>query len=224
MSAAAAIRNVVTGFIFHVFRCSQTIGTAAVRDSDAMPMREEHRRLTEALKRAAGVLKDAEVPFLLAGGLASWARGGPQTDHDVDLFVKPEDADAALAAFEQAGFKTEKPPEAWLYKAYDADETLVDIIFEPSGGPVNDEYFAHAEPLEVMAVSMQVASLEDVLTTKLLALNEQEPDFGSVLAISRDAARAGQLGPRARADEDSAFAKAFFTLVEELGIVERAAV
>jgi hypothetical protein len=187
-----------------------------------MPMREEHRRLTDALKRAAGVLKDADVPFLLAGGLASWARGGPQTDHDVDLFVKPEDADAALAAFEQAGFKTEKPPEAWLHKAYDEDGTLVDIIFEPSGGPVNDEYFTHAEPLEVMAVSMLVASLEDVLTTKLLALNEQEPDFGSVLAISRMLREQVNWDHVRERTEASAFAKAFFTLVEELGIVERA--
>jgi putative nucleotidyltransferase-like protein len=189
-----------------------------------MPLREEHRRLTEALKGAAGVLKDADVPFLLAGGLASWARGGPQTDHDVDLFVRPEDADAALAAFEQAGYKTEKPPEAWLYKAYDEHETLVDIIFEPSGGPVGDDYFDHAEALEVMAVSMQVASLEDVLTTKLLALNEQEPDFGSVLAISRMLREQVNWDHVRERTQDSAFAKAFFTLVEELGIVDRAAV
>jgi len=186
-----------------------------------MPMREEHRRLTETAKRAAGILKDAGVPFLLAGGLASWARGGPQTDHDVDVFVKPEDAEAALAAFDKAGFKTDKPPEHWLYKAYDEDGTLVDIIFRPSGGPVNDEYFTHAENLEVMAVSMKVASLEDVLTSKLLALNEQEPDFGSVLEISRMLREQVNWDHVRERTQDSAFAKAFFTLVEELGIVER---
>ena len=187
-----------------------------------MPMREEHRRLTETAKRAAAVLKDADVPFLLAGGLASWARGGPQTDHDVDVFVKPDDADAALEAFEQAGFKTDRPPERWLYKAYDDDGTLVDIIFRPSGGPVNDEYFAHAEEMEVMAVTMKVSSLEDVLTTKLLALNEQEPDFGSVLEISRMLREQVNWDHVRERTESSAFAKAFFTLVEELGIVERA--
>ena len=186
-----------------------------------MPMREEHRRLTETAKRAAGILKGADVPFLLAGGLASWARGGPQTDHDVDVFVKPEDADAALEAFDQAGLRTEKPPEAWLYKAYDEDGTLVDIIFQPSGGPVGDEYFSHAEELEVMGVLMQVASLEDVLITKLLALNEQEPDFGSVLAISRMLREQVNWEHVRERTQDSAFAKAFFTLVEELGIVER---
>jgi hypothetical protein len=186
-----------------------------------MPLREEHRRLTETAKRAAGVLKNADVPFLLAGGLASWARGGPQTDHDVDVFVKPEDADAALEALERAGFKTEQPPERWLYKAYDEDGTLVDVIFRPSGGPVTDEYFGHAEELEVMGVSMEVASLADVMTSKLLALTEQQPDFGSVLEIARMLREQINWDYVRERTQDSPFAKAFFTLVEELGIVER---
>lgn len=187
-----------------------------------MPMREEHRKLTETAKRAAGVLKEAGVPFLLAGGLASWARGGPQTDHDVDLFVRPGDADAALEALEQAGMKTEKPPERWLYKAYDEDGTLLDLIFRPAGGPVTDEYFDHAEEVEVMGVDMPVASLADVMTTKLLALSEQEPDFTSVLEISRMLREQINWDYVREHTQDSPFAKAFFTLVEELGIVERA--
>jgi predicted nucleotidyltransferase len=187
-----------------------------------MPMREEHRKLTETAKRAAGVLKEAGVPFLLAGGLASWARGGPQTDHDVDLFVKPEDADAALEALDTAGMKTEKPPERWLYKAYDVDGTLIDLIFRPAGGPVTDEYFDHAEEVEVMGVDMPVASLADVMTTKLLALSEQEPDFTSVLEISRMLREQINWDYVREHTQDSPFAKAFFTLVEALGIVERA--
>jgi hypothetical protein len=188
-----------------------------------MPLREDHRKLTQSAKRAAGILKDAGVPFLLAGGLASWARGGPQTDHDVDFFVKPEDADAALQALAEAGMKTEKPPERWLYKAYDEDGTLIDLIFRPSGGPVGDEYFDHAEEIEVMGVDMAVASLADVMTTKLLALNEQEPDLTSVLEISRMLREQIDWDLVRARTQESPFAKAFFTLVEELGIVERAA-
>ena len=194
-----------------------------VREKSApMPMREEHRKLTETAKRAAGVLKEAGVPFLLAGGLASWARGGPQTDHDVDLFVRPEDADAALEALERAGLKAEKPPERWLYKAYDEDGTLIDLIFRPAGGPVTDEYFDHAEEVEVMGVDMPVASLADVMATKLLALSEQEPDFTSVLEISRMLREQINWDYVRERTQDSPFAKAFFTLVEGLGIVERA--
>jgi predicted nucleotidyltransferase len=217
------MRIVAILFIFHERRRPQTVGAALVGEKSVpMPMREEHRKLTETAKRAAGVLKEAGVPFLLAGGLASWARGGPQTDHDVDLFVKPDDADAALQALEQAGLKTEKPPERWLYKAYDDDGTLIDLIFRPSGGPVTDEYFDHAEEVEVMGVDMAVASLADVMTTKLLALSEQEPDFTSVLEISRMLREQINWDYVRERTQDSPFAKAFFTLAEELGIVERA--
>ena len=50
------------------------------------------------MKRAAAALRDAEVPHLLGGGLAAWARGGPPTEHDVDFFVRAEDAERALEA------------------------------------------------------------------------------------------------------------------------------
>ena len=85
------------------------------------------------MKRAAAALRDADVPFLLGGGLAGWARGGPPTEHDVDLFVRPDDAERALEALVGAGMKPERPPEGWLLKAYDGD-TLIDLIFHPVGG------------------------------------------------------------------------------------------
>ncbi|MEX2645776.1 MAG: nucleotidyltransferase family protein [Gaiellaceae bacterium] len=143
--------------------------------------------------------------------------------YDVDLFARPEDVDDALEALGRAGLKTEKPPERWLYKAYDEGGTLIDLIFRPSGGPVSDEYFSHAEELEVMGAGMQVASLADVMTTKLLALSEQEPDFTSVLEISRMLREQINWHYVRERTQDSPFAKAFFTLVEELGIVERTA-
>lgn len=186
-----------------------------------MPIQEDHRKLTDTAKRVAGIFKDAEIPFLLAGGLASWARGGPQTDHDVDFFVRPEHADEALEALADAGLEVEKPPEAWLYKAHDDNGVLVDVIFHPSGGPVGDEYFSHAEDVEVAAVTMKVASLQDVMTSKLLALNEQEPDFRGVLQIARTLREQIDWANVRWRTEESPFAKAFFTLVEELGIVER---
>ena len=67
---------------------------------------------------------------------------------------------------------------------------------------------------------MPVASLGDVLATKLLALNEQEPDLASVLELARSLREQIDWSfVRARTD-DSPFARAFFTLVEELGVVD----
>ena len=42
--------------------------------------------------------------------------------------------------------------------------------------------------MEVSAHRTLVASIDDVLVAKLLAINEQEPDFRAVLEISRASA------------------------------------
>jgi Nucleotidyl transferase of unknown function (DUF2204) len=181
--------------------------------------RQELEDLVATMKRGAAALRDAQVPFMLGGGLAAWARGGPRTTSDVDFLIKEEDAEQALQALVDAGMQPERPTEEWLLKAYDGD-ILVDLIFRPSGGPIGREQFERASELEVLGQSVLVASIDDVLVTKLLALSEQEPDFQSVLAVSR--ALREQIDwefVRAHADE-SPFARAFFTLAEELGIVE----
>jgi hypothetical protein len=103
------------------------------------------RAIEHALKRAAAALRDADVPFLLGGSLASWARGGPETDHDLDLMIKPEDAERALDALTQAGMRPEDPPEEWLLKAWDGD-VLVDLIFAPKGLEITDEVIARGGP------------------------------------------------------------------------------
>jgi hypothetical protein len=88
--------------------------------------------LLETLKLAAAALRNADVGFVLGGGLAIWARGGPETEHDVDFFVRGDDADRAVRALEQAGFRVEEPPEGWLYKGWRGD-VMVDLIHAPRG-------------------------------------------------------------------------------------------
>jgi predicted nucleotidyltransferase len=176
--------------------------------------------IKETLKTAAAALRRAEVPFLLGGGLATWVRGGPESDHDLDLFVKPEDAERALDVLAEEGMRPEKPPENWLYKAWDGD-VLIDLIFAPSGETITDENFERAEELEVNAVRMQVASLEDVLAAKLLALGEHEADYEPVLEMARSVREQVDWAKVRKRTAASPFAAAFFTLVEELEIVPR---
>ena len=172
----------------------------------------------ETLKKAAATLRDAEVPFLLGGGLAAWASGGPESNHDLDLMVKPEDAERAVKAFAEAGFRVEDPPEDWLYKAWEGD-VLVDLIFEPSGGPVDDAMFQRAEEMDVAAVTMRVMALEDVMVTKLLSLREHEVDYESVLEIGRALREQIDWGDVWSRTGDSPYARAFFYLAEELDVL-----
>jgi putative nucleotidyltransferase-like protein len=179
----------------------------------------EFSEILDTMKRAAAALQGADVPFALGGGLACWVRGGPETEHDVDFIVTPENAEPALEALANAGFRTERPPENWLYKAFDDDGTLIDVIFDPQGGPIHEDVLERAEDLEVAAVRMSVMTLEDVMVTKLLALREHEVDYDSVLEIAR--ALREQIDwddVRARTAE-SPYAKAFFVLAEELEII-----
>jgi hypothetical protein len=175
-------------------------------------------RLVETMKRSAAVLRDAGVPFLLGGGLAAWARGGPPSEHDVDLLLRERDLDRAQHALDRAGFRLERPPEGWLVKAWDGD-VLVDLIFRPAGGAIDDGHFERAERLEVAAQPLDVAAVEDVLAAKLLALTEQEPDYGPVLGIARALREQIDWDAIREQVDDSPFGAAFFTLVERLGIV-----
>jgi hypothetical protein len=173
--------------------------------------------LLVTMKRAAAALRDADVEFLLGGGLAIWALGGPPTDHDVDFFVRERDAQRGLEALEEAGMHAERPPEDWLVKAHDGD-TLVDLIFCPAGGPVDDDFFARATALEVNAQRLRVASIDDVFATKLLAITEQEPDFRDVLAVARALREQIDWDAVEARSGRSPFARAFFTMAEGLGI------
>jgi predicted nucleotidyltransferase len=177
----------------------------------------EFETIAQAAKNAAATLLEAGVPFALGGGLACWARGGPRTEHDVDFFVTPANAERALDVLANAGYPTERPPEQWLLKAR-VDDVLVDLIFDPSGGPVTDEWIERAEEAEFVALRVPIARLEDVLVTKVLALSEQTPDFSSVLEIARALREQIDWDEVRERTAGSPFGKAFLTLVDELEI------
>jgi hypothetical protein len=177
--------------------------------------------LEEALKKSAAALRGAGVPFLLGGSLASWARGGPETRHDLDLVIKPEDVERALEALRQAGLKTDDPPEEWLVKAWDG-KTLVDLIHHPKGLPVDDALIARGEVVSVLGMEMRVMALEDVLVTKLMALGEHALRYESLLAISRALREQVDWEDVRARTSDSPFARAFFVLLEGLGILPEA--
>jgi hypothetical protein len=182
----------------------------------------EHHRpgaLAEALKRAAAALREAEIPFMLCGSVACWARGGPEPfTKDVDLCVKEADADRALDALAAAGMATERPSEGWLYKAWD-EHILIDLLFAPANVPVTDRTLERGDELLVLSVPMRVAAIDDIMATKLLALNETSIDLQQLLQIARAVREQIAWAPLHRRTRESPYAMAFFTLVEELGIV-----
>src|SRR5215216_3437140 len=182
--------------------------------SDEQPFSD----IESTLKKAAAALRGAGVPFLLGGSLASWARGGPETRHDLDLMIKHEDVDRAVEALTAAGMRADDPPEEWLVKAWDGD-VLIDLIFWPKGLPIDDEVMARGEEMSVLSMEMRVMAIEDVLITKLMSLTEHHLRYESLLRMARALREQVDWELVRSATASSPFARAFFVLLEGLEIL-----
>ncbi|MBI5105894.1 MAG: hypothetical protein HZB46_13110, partial [Solirubrobacterales bacterium] len=150
-------------------------------------VRSTFEEIEATLKKAAAALRDAGLEFALAGSVACWARGAPQSRNDLDFLVRPEDAERALEALCDVGMRAERPPEGWLLKAWDTDEgeTLVDLIFGPRGIPDVGDVLARAEIVGVAALDLPVVHLDDVMVMKLFAFDEHACDYSGILSIAR---------------------------------------
>jgi len=113
--------------------------------------------------------------------------------------------------------RTEKPPEEWLHKAWDGD-VLIDLIFAPRGLEVTDEVIERGELLHVLGITIPVMAIEDVLATKLLALDEHELDYTALVRIARSLREQIDWRYLRERTRDSPYATAFFVLCEQLGI------
>jgi len=170
------------------------------------------------LKRAVSALKEEGIELMLGGSVACWARGGPESTNDLDLFVKPADAERALAALVAIGMRPERPPEDWLLKAWDG-EVLVDLIFAPKALAVDDESMSQADVIAVFSIDMPVMRLEDVIATKLMSLTDHYLDYSPVLQMARAVREQVDWSEVRARTADSPYARAFFSLLAELEIV-----
>ena len=179
-----------------------------------MPPRNEELR--DALKRAASALRAQGPEFALAGSYALWVFGGPEPVHDVDFVVAEPDTEKAAATLEEAGFKVERTPEDWLFKACVGDDFVIDVLHRLNGVPVEKGTILTAEEYDVLAIRMRVLPPTEVMREKLNSLNEHHCDFASLLPAVR-AVREQLDWEQIRAQTaDNPFAAAFLVLAERL--------
>lgn len=139
-----------------------------------------------ARRNAIEMLGAADVPFLIGGMYAFAAFTGIYRDtKDLDLHVRPCDAERALEVLEDAGWRSERHEEEWLYKAYRGDY-FVDLIFRSGNGvaEVDDEWFAHAPRVVLFDMPCRVAPAEEQMWMRAF-VNERErfdgADFNHLL-------------------------------------------
>ncbi|OBF32929.1 hypothetical protein A5724_20015 [Mycobacterium sp. ACS1612] len=183
-------------------------------DSDVLGNNDE---LRDALKRAASALKAQGPEFALAGSYALWVHGAPEPVHDVDFVVAEDDAEAAAKTLAEAGFRVDRPPEDWLFKACVGD-VVVDILHRLNDVPVTSATISGAEVIEVLAIAMPVLAPTLVVSEKLSSLNEHHCDFAALLPGVRAVREQVNWHQVRESTADNDFAVAFLVLTDRLGI------
>lgn len=190
------------------------------RTSSGSPSSTEFR---EALKTVAAVLKEHQVRFALAGGYAGWARGGPESDHDVDFAVHHEDVPRAWNAIEKDSHtRLVDSPEDWLFKAAVGD-VPVDLVHVLPVGQVDAGVLDRATTLAVESVRMPVLAATDLLACKLLPLDEHSCDLAPVLALSRSIREQVDWPALAYTTRNHPIARRFLDLLADLEIIDGSA-
>jgi predicted nucleotidyltransferase len=136
-----------------------------------------NRILYEVLDETVSALDESGVPYALMGGIAVTALGCQRFTHDIDVFVKPEDAATALEALEAKGFRTEKTDLLWLFKGFKND-VLVDVIFKSAGTVhLDQEMLKRSRVVEFYGRKIRALGPEDLFVIKALVLNEHCLNF-----------------------------------------------
>ena len=141
--------------------------------------------------RALETLRQAGVEFLIGGAHALGPYTGIGRDtKDLDVFLREQDCETALAALREVGFATEWTFPHWLAKAY-AGDRFIDLIFSSGNGVarVDDLWFAHAVPGRVLGVPVLLCPPEEMIWSKSFIMERERYDGADVahLILARGA-------------------------------------
>jgi Nucleotidyl transferase of unknown function (DUF2204) len=137
--------------------------------------------------RSLAVLSEAGMPFLV-GGAYALAKHAAIERHtkDLDIFVRPDDRDSVLAAFENAGFRTEVSFPHWLAKAY-GDDGFIDVIYSSGNGVVrvDDEWFSYASDGVILGVPVKLCPAEEMIWSKGYVQERERFDGADIAHLIR---------------------------------------
>lgn len=129
----------------------------------------------DVIGEVTDILEEARVAYAFMGGMASTTHGRPRWTHDVDIFVKPQDALRVLDLLKASGFQTERTDEAWLYKGFKKN-VMVDIIFKSRRNIyLDDEMFSRSVIGDWQGKKIRFLPPEDLLVIKAAVHDEVGP-------------------------------------------------
>lgn len=131
-----------------------------------------------ARARALQLLREAGIPFVVGGAYAYAHYTGIHRDtKDLDLFLRKDDADRAIALFEANGWRTEHNTHGWLHKAF-WDDFLIDLIFSAGNGiaRVDDAWVEHGVEGSVLGQRCLISPAEEIIWSKAFVLERERYD------------------------------------------------
>jgi hypothetical protein len=140
-------------------------------------------RITKTAVLSRDILERNQIPYLLGGGLAVREYGHPRVSSDVDFYIMRHDADRALNALAEAGFRIRRSDPEWIFQAW-KKRTRVDLIFNiTSGIDMNRAVMSRGERRYVEGQLFNVISQEDLLAIKISIQYENRPDWWDAASI-----------------------------------------
>lgn len=131
---------------------------------------------------ALTALDAAGVPYLVGGAYAfAHYTGIHRHTNDLDVFLRPSDAPAALDALERVGYATELTFPHWLGKAFCGGD-YVDIIFSAGNGVarVDNRWFERAPRGEVLGMAVKLCPPEEMIWQKAFVMERERYDGADV--------------------------------------------
>jgi hypothetical protein len=138
-------------------------------------------------RRVRQILQASQIPFLLGGAYAFYHYTGiMRHTKDLDIFVRPNDAQASLTALRTAGYRTEMMFSHWLGKAFHGGD-FVDIIFNSGNGlcVVDEAWFEHAMAAEVLGMQSLLTPVEEMIWQKAYIMERERFDGADVNHLLR---------------------------------------
>jgi hypothetical protein len=142
-------------------------------------------RLLACYVDALGLLEAIGASFLIGGAFAHSRYTGRDRDtKDLDVMLRREDVPRALAAFSEAGYQVDMPFPHWLGKVRREDR-YIDVVFSSGNGivSVDDRWFVHAVPAEVLGIPVSLCPPEELLWSSAFVQERERYDGAAVLHL-----------------------------------------
>jgi hypothetical protein len=146
---------------------------------------------TEFYCLAIDALQKASIEFLIGGAFAMRTYTGIERyTKDLDLMIRPSDADRTLAVCRDLGFRADYAFTHWLAKVH-CGEYLIDVIFRAGNGlcEVDDAWFANSRETELFGRTLPLCPAEEIIWQKAYIMERERFDGADVLHLLRNCAQ-----------------------------------